>query len=144
MHYNGTGMNLSIDDFDYELPSELIAQNPDAERSGSRLLCVGASLADRRFFELPQLLAPGDLLVFNDTKVIKARLFGHKETGGYIEVLIERVLSAREALAQVHAGRAAKAGSTLHLAGGLEVRVIGRVGEFYHLRFPEGASVKRR
>src|SRR5436309_2102996 len=134
-------MNLSIDDFDYELPSELIAQNPDAERSGSRLLCVGASLADRRFFELPQLLAPGDLLVFNDTKVIKARLFGHKETGGHIEVLIERVLSAHEALAQVHAGRAPKPGSTLRLAGGLDVRVLARAEEFYHLRFPEGGTV---
>jgi S-adenosylmethionine:tRNA ribosyltransferase-isomerase len=134
-------MNLSIDDFDYELPSELIAQNPDAERSGSRLLCVGASLADRRFLELPQLLAPGDLLVFNDTKVIKARLFGHKETGGHIEVLIERVLSAHEALAQVHAGRAAKPGSTLRLAGGLDVRVLGRAEEFYHLRFPESGTV---
>src|SRR5438876_4661614 len=134
-------MNLSIDDFDYELPSELIAQNPDAERSGSRLLCVGASPADRRFFELPQLLAPGDLLVFNDTKVIKARLFGRKETGGHIEVLIERALSEHEALAQVHAGRAAKPGSTLRLAGGLDVRVLGRAEEFYHLRFPESGTV---
>src|SRR2546426_247816 len=134
-------MNLSIDDFDYELPSELIAQNPDAERSGSRLLCVGASLADRRFFELPQLLAPGDLLIFNDTRVIKARLFGKKETGGHIEVLIERVLSAHEALAQVHAGRAAKPGSMLRLAGGLDVRVLGRAEEFYHLRFPESGTV---
>src|SRR2546422_7129082 len=135
-------MNLSIDDFDYELPSELIAQNPDAERSGSRLLCVGAaSIAGRRFSDLPDLLAPGDLLVFNDTRVIKARLFGRKETGGLIEVLIERLLSEREALAQVHAGRPAKPGSTLHLAGGLNVRVLGRVGEVYHLRFFEGASV---
>src|SRR5436190_5478553 len=134
-------MNLSIEDFDYELPSELIAQHPSETRSGSRLLCVGASLADRRFFELPQLLAPGDLLVFNDTKVIKARLFGHKETGGHIEVLIERVLSAHEALAQVHAGRAAKPGSTLRLAGGLDVRVLGRAEEFYHLRFPESGTV---
>src|SRR5205809_4589984 len=134
-------MNLSIDDFDYELPSDLIAQYPSETRSGSRLLCVGASLADRRFFELPQLLAPGDLLVFNNTKVIKARLFGHKETGGHIEVLIERVLSAHEALAQVHAGRAAKPGSTLRLAGGLDVRVLGRAEEFYHLRFPEGGTV---
>ncbi len=134
-------MNLSIDDFDYELPSELIAQHPSETRSGSRLLCVGASLADRRFLELPQLLAPGDLLVFNDTKVIKARLFGHKETGGHIEVLIERVLSAHEALAQVHAGRAAKPGSTLRLAGGLDVRVLGRAEEFYHLRFPESGTV---
>src|SRR5438093_9033591 len=135
-------MNLSIDDFDYELPSELIAQNPDAERSGSRLLCVGAaSIADRAFSELPQLLAPGDLLVFNDTKVIKARLFGRKETGGHIEVLIERALSEHEALAQVHAGRPAKPGSTLRLAGGLDVRVLGRVEEFYHLRFPESGTV---
>src|SRR6266581_8450542 len=135
-------MNLSIDAFDYELPSELIAQNPDAERSGSRLLCVGAaSIAGRRFSDLPQLLAPGDLLVFNDTKVIKARLFGRKETGGHIEVLIERALSEHEALAQVHAGRPAKPGSTLRLAGGLDVRVLGRVEEFYHLRFPEGAAV---
>ena len=134
-------MNLSIEDFDYELPSELIAQHPGETRSGSRLLCVGASLADRRFFELPQLLAPGDLLVFNNTKVIKARLFGHKETGGHIEVLIERVLSAHEALAQVHAGRAAKPGSTLRLAGGLDVRVLGRAEEFYHLRFPESGTV---
>jgi len=134
-------MNLSIEDFDYELPSELIAQHPSETRSGSRLLCVGASLADRRFFELPQLLAPGDLLVFNNTKVIKARLFGHKETGGHIEVLIERVLSAHEALAQVHAGRAAKPGSTLRLAGGLDVRVLGRAQEFYHLRFPGSGTV---
>jgi len=134
-------MNLSIADFDYELPPGLIAQHPSETRSGSRLLCVGASLADRRFSELPQLLAPGDLLVFNDTKVIKARLFGHKETGGHIEVLIERVLSAHEALAQVHAGRAAKPGSTLRLAGGLDVRVLARAEEFYHLRFPEGGTV---
>ena len=135
-------MNLSIDDFDYDLPPELIAQHPGETRSGSRLLCVGPdSIADRRFSELPQLLAPGDLLVFNDSKVIKARLFGKKETGGHIEVLIERVFSEHEALAQVHASRAAKPGSTLQLAGGLKVRVLGRVGEFYHLRFPEGASV---
>jgi len=135
-------MNLSIDDFDYELPSDLIAQYPSETRSGSRLLCVGAaSIADRRFTDLPQLLAPGDLLVFNDTRVIKARLFGHKETGGHIEVLIERVLSAHEALAQVHAGRAAKPGSTLRLAGGLDVRVLGRAEEFYHLRFPESGTV---
>src|SRR6266581_4959124 len=134
-------MNLSIEDFDYELPPGLIAQHPSETRSGSRLLCVGASLADRRFSELPQLLAPGDLLVFNDTKVIKARLFGHKETGGHIEVLIERVLSAHEALAQVHAGRAAKPGSTLRLAGGLDLRVLARAEEFYHLRFPEGGTV---
>src|SRR5438445_2693000 len=135
-------MNLSIDDFDYELPSELVAQHPSKTRSASRLLCVGAaSITDRRFSDLPQLLAPGDRLVFNDTKVIKARLFGRKETGGHIEVLIERALSEHEALAQVHAGRPAKPGSTLRLAGGLDVRVLGRVEEFYHLRFPESGTV---
>jgi len=135
-------MNLSIDDFDYELPPELIAQRPSTTRSGSRLLCLtGATLADHRFAELPQLLSPGDLLVFNDTRVIKARLFGRKETGGRIEVLIERLLEGGEALAQVHAGRAAKPGSTLDLDGGLRLGVLGREGEFYRLRFPEGADV---
>ena len=135
-------MNLSIDDFDYELPLELIAQHPSPTRSGSRLLALsGATLADHRFADLPQLLSPGDLLVFNDTRVIKARLFGKKETGGRIEVLIERLLPKNEALAQVHAGRAAKAGSALALDGGLDVRVLGREGEFYRLRFPEGADI---
>jgi S-adenosylmethionine:tRNA ribosyltransferase-isomerase len=135
-------MALSIDQFDYALPPELIAQHPGEARAASRLLCVaGGALADRRFSELPRLLSPGDLLVFNDTKVIKARLFGRKETGGHIEVLIERVLSPNEALAQIHAGRPAKPGSTLRLDDGLEVRVLGREGEFYRLRFPEGATV---
>jgi S-adenosylmethionine:tRNA ribosyltransferase-isomerase len=135
-------MNHSIDEFDYELPGELIAQHPSGKRSASRLLRVGADgMNDLRFAELPQLLEPGDLLVFNDTRVIKARLFGEKETGGHIEVLIERLLPGGEALAQLHAGRPAQPGSTLRLAGGLKVRVLGREGEFYHLRFPEGASV---
>jgi len=135
-------MKPSIDDFDYELPAELIAQHPSATRSGSRLLRLsGESLADHRFADLPQLLSPGDLLVFNDTRVIKARLFGRKQTGGRIEVLIERLLPGGEALAQVHAGRAAKAGSTLDLDGGLELRVLGREGEFYRLGFPEGLNV---
>jgi S-adenosylmethionine:tRNA ribosyltransferase-isomerase len=133
-------MGLSIDDFDYELPPELIAQHPSATRSGSRLLRLsGDVLSDHRFSDLPQLLAPGDLLVLNDTRVIKARLFGRKETGGRIEVLIERLLPESEALAQVHAGRAAKPGSTLELHGGLRLRVIGREGEFYRLRFPGDA-----
>src|SRR5262249_62417494 len=99
VHYSRMGQ--SIDDFDYELRPEFIAQRPSRTRSGSRLLALsGGTLADHRFSELPQLLSPGDLLVFNDTKVIKARLFGHKETGGRIEVLIERLLPENEALAQ--------------------------------------------
>jgi S-adenosylmethionine:tRNA ribosyltransferase-isomerase len=137
VHYSGARMGPSIDDFDYELPPELIAQHPSATRSGSRLLALtSGTLADHRFSELPQLLSPGDLLVFNDSKVIRARLFGRKETGGRIEVLVERLLPENEALAQVHAGRAAKAGSTLELDGGLRLRVLGREGEFYRLRFP--------
>ena len=141
MHYSDARMGLSIDDFDYELPPELIAQHPSATRSGSRLLhLAGGPLSDHRFTDLPSLLSPGDLLVLNDTRVIKARLFGRKETGGRIEVLIERLLRENEALAQVHAGRAAKPGSTLELNGGLKLRVLGREGEFYRLRFPEGAD----
>src|SRR5882672_6933525 len=134
-------MNLSIDDFDYELPSDLIAQHPSETRSGSRLLCVGASLAGRRFSELPRLLDAGDLLVFNDTRVIKARLAGEKASGGRVEVLIERVLSEHEALAQVRASKPPRPGSAMRLAGSLETRVLGREGEFYRLRFPDGASV---
>ncbi|HZT61773.1 MAG TPA: tRNA preQ1(34) S-adenosylmethionine ribosyltransferase-isomerase QueA [Burkholderiales bacterium] len=130
-------MNLSIDDFDYELPPELVAQYPSATRSGSRLLGLsGATLADHRFADLPELLSPGDLLVFNDTRVIKARLFGEKESGGRVEVLVERVLSESEALVQVRASKPPQAGSALRLAGKLEVEVLGRAGEFYRLRFP--------
>src|SRR5258708_4442984 len=134
-------MNLSIDDFDYELPSDLIAQHPTETRSGSRLLCVGASLADRRFSELPRLLDAGDLLVFNDTRVIKARLAGEKSSGGRVEVLIEGVLSEPEAPAQVRASKPPRPGSAMRLAGSLEARVLGREGEFYRLRFPDGAAV---
>jgi len=131
-------MNLSIEDFDYELPRGLIAQHPSETRSGSRLLCVGASLADRHFTQLPQLLAPGDLLVFNDTRVIKARLTGEKEaSGGRVEVLIERTLSEHEALARVRASKPPRTGSAMRLAGSIEVRVLAREGEFYRLGFPE-------
>ena len=134
-------MNHSIDEFSYELPSELIAQRPSETRSGSRLLCVGSSLADRHFSELPRLLDAGDLLVFNDTRVIKARLSGEKSSGGRVEVLIERVLSEHEALAQVRASKPPRAGSAMRLADSIEARVLGREGEFYRLRFPDGAAV---
>src|SRR5262245_35888006 len=98
-------------DFSYSLPPELIAQRPLAERAASRLLALPAtgSLADRQFRELPQLLRPHDLLVFNDTRVIPARVIGTKPTGGRVEILLERILSAREILAHVHASKALRA-----------------------------------
>jgi S-adenosylmethionine:tRNA ribosyltransferase-isomerase len=131
-------MSLTLNDFDYPLPPELIAQAPLAERSASRLLVVDdGRLADRRFTDLPEFIRPGDLLVFNDTRVIHARLHGVKDSGGQIEVLIERAVGPHEALAQVRASKSPKSGSRLRLADAIDVTVLGRVGEFYHLRFPD-------
>jgi S-adenosylmethionine:tRNA ribosyltransferase-isomerase len=123
-------MSLTVDDFDFPLPPELIAQHPASERTGSRLLHVdGPQLIDRRFADLPGLLQAGDLLVFNDTKVIKARLFGRKATGGAVEVMLERIVDARHALAQVRASKSPKPGSRLLLEDAFEVTVTGRAGE---------------
>ncbi|MBS0552196.1 MAG: tRNA preQ1(34) S-adenosylmethionine ribosyltransferase-isomerase QueA [Proteobacteria bacterium] len=135
-------MSLKLNDFDYTLPSELIAQAPLPERSASRLLVVDEGrLADRRFTDLPEFIRPGDLLVFNDTRVIHARLHGHKESGGQIEVLVERAIGPHEALAQVRASKSPKAGSRLRLADAFDATVLGRVGEFYHLRFPDTEDI---
>ncbi|MGQ0529436.1 MAG: tRNA preQ1(34) S-adenosylmethionine ribosyltransferase-isomerase QueA [Panacagrimonas sp.] len=126
---------MKTSDFAFELPPELIAQHPAALRSASRLLHVGARLADRRMVELPTLLRPGDLLVFNDTRVIKARLLGHKPSGGRVEMLIERVLDEREALAQVGASKTPKPGSWIQIDGeAVRVEVLGRDEGFFHLR----------
>jgi len=125
-------------DFHYELPAELIAQVPLSERTASRLLTVApppATLQDHHMHELPGLLRAGDLLVFNDTKVIPARLFGHKQTGGRVEILIERVLDERQALAQIRASKAPKSGARIALDAGGQVEVIQRDGGFYVLRF---------
>lgn len=124
-------------DFHYHLPSELIAQQPLPERSASRLLHVPpapAAFADRAMRDLPDLLAPGDLLVFNDTRVIPARLFGHKDSGGRVEILIERILDAREARAQLAFSKAPKAGSRIVLDAGGELEVIAREDAFFRLR----------
>jgi S-adenosylmethionine:tRNA ribosyltransferase-isomerase len=133
---------LTVDDFDFQLPPELIAQHPARERSGSRLLHVSETrLSDLRFADLPPLLTPGDLLVFNDTRVIRARLFGHKESGGQVEVLIERIVDARHALAQVRASKSPKPGARLRLADAFTATVTGRAGandEFFTLELPEG------
>ena len=140
-------MSLTLNDFDYFLPPELIAQAPLPERSASRLLVVQPTdggtdaLLDRRFADLPELVGPNDLLVFNDTRVIHARLHGVKDSGGQVEVLIERAVGPHEALAQVRASKSPRTGSTLRLADAFDVEVLGRVGEFYHLRFPAGEDL---
>ncbi len=124
-------------DFHFDLPPELIAQTPLPERSASRLLHVPqqGAFSDMGIRDLPALLAAGDLLVFNDTRVIPARLFGHKSTGGRVEILIERLLSADEAKAQIGASKTPKPGSRIRLDAGGEAEVLGRDGAFHHLRF---------
>ncbi len=127
----------SLSDFDFDLPQELIAQLPLPERSASRLLQVdGDTLVDRAFIEIVDLLNAGDLLVFNDTRVLKARFFGVKQTGGKVEVLIERVVDSRTVHAQVRASKTPPAGGTIRLADAFDVVVGERVGEFYILQFP--------
>jgi S-adenosylmethionine:tRNA ribosyltransferase-isomerase len=119
--------NFTVGDFDFALPPELIAQHPAAERSGSRLLDGTAPTpVDRVFRELPQLLSPGDLLVFNDTKVVKARLFGEKPTGGKVELLIERVLQNHEVVAHMKVSKKPPIGTTLAMHGGFTATLRGR------------------
>jgi S-adenosylmethionine:tRNA ribosyltransferase-isomerase len=131
----------SLSDFDFDLPQELVAQFPLPERSASRLLLVegarGERMADRAFTDIVDLLAPGDLLVFNNTRVLKARFFGVKETGGKVEVLVERVLDQRSVHAQVRASKSPPAGSRIRLADAFDVTVGERAGEFYTLVFPD-------
>jgi len=125
---------LTVDDFDFVLPPALIAQHPALARTGSRLLhMAAATLSDLRFTDLPALVAPGDLLVFNDTRVIRARLFGKKESGGQVEVLIERIVDARHAIAQIRASKSPKPGTRIRLADNFDVTVTGRDGEFFAL-----------
>jgi S-adenosylmethionine:tRNA ribosyltransferase-isomerase len=127
----------SLSDFDFELPQELIAQTPLPERSASRLLHVdGTALADRTFADIVTLLREGDLLVFNDTRVLKARFFGIKASGGKVEVLIERIVDNRTVHAQVRASKSPQPGTTIRLADAFDVLVGARVGEFYTLQFP--------
>ena len=133
---------MRTDEFDFVLPEQLIAQHPSPQRGASRLLYAhDGALEDRQFADLLRLVRPNDVLVLNDTRVIKARLFGSKKSGGKVEVLVERVLNNHEVLAQLRASHAPKAGSLLllyplvHLADPLEVEVLAREGEFFHLRF---------
>jgi len=137
---------LKKSDFHYDLPPDLIAQAPLPERSASRLLMADAAsgrVEDRRFRELPDLLRAGDLLVFNDTRVLPARLFGRKETGGAVEILVERVLGTHEVRAQLGVSKKPKAGARILLADGSSASVLGRDGEFFDLRFDSGESVEQ-
>lgn len=136
--------HFSLGDFDFTLPPERIAQHPAAQRSASRLLDARAhALVDRRFTDLPELLLPGDLLVFNDTKVVKARLFGQKASGGRLELLIERVLSAsadagHEVAAHMKVSKKPLPGAVLHMDGGFTATLLGRWpnvdGPLYHFK----------
>jgi len=127
----------TLSDFDFDLPGRLIAQAPLPGRSESRLLNVGISLADRRFSDLATLVSPKDLLVFNNTRVIRARLFGTKQTGGQVEVLIERIFDRQHAIAKIRASKSPKTGSTIRLADTFDVQVGERQGEFFTLTFPD-------
>lgn len=127
-------------DFHYELPEHLVARYPPERRGDSRLLCLdreNGRLRDRQFSDLCRLLVPGDLLVFNDTRVIPARLFGRKATGGRVEILLERIVGDNLLLAQVRASKAPESGSALVLDSGERLRVLGRQDEFFQLQ-PEG------
>ena len=130
---------FTTSDFDFALPPELIAQHPAPERSGSRLLDgSGAAPVDRPFRDLPTLLREGDLLVFNDTQVVKARLFGEKPSGGKLELLIERVLPDGTVAAHMKVSKKPRAGTVLRMAGGFEAELLGRwpepQGPLFHLR----------
>lgn len=134
---------MKLHDFDFHLPPELIAQAPLDARSSSRLLTMDGrgSLSDCTFRELPQFLNPGDVMVFNDTKVIKARLFGKKESGGKIEALVERVLDQHRVLASIRASHSPKPDSVLVFEGGVKARVVERRDGFYVLSFEESVWV---
>jgi len=133
-------------DFDFDLPPELIAQSPLGERSASRMLWLDPKAGlrqDRMFRELPQFLRPGDLLVFNDTRVLPARLYGRKETGGAVEILIERVTGAHEATVQLGVSKKPRDGSTIELADGSQATVLGRDGAFFKLRFEASEPLEK-
>ncbi|HYM35261.1 MAG TPA: S-adenosylmethionine:tRNA ribosyltransferase-isomerase, partial [Steroidobacteraceae bacterium] len=127
-------------DFHFDLPPELIAQRPLPQRSASRLLHLGKDLRDRRFDELPGLLQPNDLLVFNDTRVIPARVRGTKPTGGQVEILLERILSERRILAQIGVSKPLRPEIAVQLPGGVAARLVGRRDDLFELELTSDAA----
>ncbi len=135
---------MKTQDFDFYLPSHLIAQHPAQERTASRMLCLDGNtgnLADKMFLDFPDQCHENDLLIFNDTRVIKARLFGQKHTGGNVEVLIERVIGPQIAYAHVRASRSPKIGSRMRLSDAFDVEVTARHDDLFELHFQSDISV---
>lgn len=135
---SGPTQQMLTSDFDFDLPEELIAQFPAGQRTDSRLLCLdgnSGAIADACFRDIVDRIHPGDLLVFNNTKVIKARLPGEKDSGGKVEVLVERIIDQHRILAHVKASHAPKAGGRLRLAGAFEATVLGRHDDLFELYF---------
>ncbi len=129
---------MQTQDFNFDLPENLIAQQPTSKRTGSKLLYLNSlpgDLSDEKFVDLPNHITKNDLLIFNDTRVIKARLFGQKTTGGAVEVLVERILNNNEALALVRASRSPKVGSLITLDGNINVEITGRQEDLFQLKF---------
>lgn len=132
-------------DFNFELPRELIAEYPSDTRTGCRMLCLDGtdgSLQDRHFYDLKEFLKPGDLLVFNDTKVIPARMYAKKQTGGAVEILTERVLTTDSALVHMKSGKSCREGAVLSVQdSAVELIVQGREGELFKVRTSDGSSI---
>jgi S-adenosylmethionine:tRNA ribosyltransferase-isomerase len=129
---------VRLSDFDYELPPGLIAQHPAVERTASRLLHLdgrSGAIEDLRFPDIARLIGPGDVLVLNDTRVVKARLHGRKDSGGEVEVLVERVIDAHRALVQARSSKPLKPGRRIVFADGVEAEMIARHDDFFELRF---------
>ncbi len=127
-------------DFSFDLPDELIAQQPAAERNGSRLLCLetkSGQIKDKKFTDFCDFLQKGDLLVFNNTRVIPARLLARKASGGKVEILIERVINHQEVLANIRASKSPKPGNKIVLENGVEIEMLERQGALFKLRFPD-------
>jgi len=134
---------MRLDDFDFDLPPRLIAQAPLEGRGESRLLTLDGktgAIADRRFADLPELIRARDIVVLNDTRVLKARLFARKPTGGKVEVLVERVANPRLAMALLRASHLPRAGSPLEVGDGVHLRVLERQGDLFHLEVLGGLS----
>lgn len=135
---------MKLSDFSFELPEKLIAKHPAKERTASRMLCLNADsgrVEHKQFVDIIELIEEGDLLIFNNTRVIPARLFGQKETGGKVEVLIERVLEDQTAMVHMRSSKSPKSGAILTLEGGLKVEVIGRKDALFHIKFIADGNV---